>query len=74
MASAAATIITSVAAGNSASASAGPISGTMVAIDMAAMVMKNRDAMASGWRQNTRIPLLTQSMPVRAGTMWSFMR
>ena len=72
-ASAEATIMASVADGSSTSASADPTSGTIDASDMAAMVMKNSAAMAMGWRQNTRMPLLTQSMPVRAGTMWSFM-
>lgn len=73
MASAEATIIASVAEGSSASASAGPINGTTEASDIAAMVMKNSAAMAMGWRRNTAMPLLTQVMPVLAGTMWSFM-
>ena len=62
----------SVAEGSSVSANAGPTSGTIEAIDMAAMVMKNRAAMASGWRRKTKMPLLTQARPVRAGTMCSF--
>ena len=70
---AAATIIASVDEGSRASAIAGPTSGTRVASDMAAMVMKNSAAMAMGCRQNARIPSLTQVRPVRAGTMWSFM-
>ena len=72
-ASAAATIMASVAEGSRASATAGPTSGIMVASDMAAMVMKNRAASAMGCRQNARMPSLTQARPVRAGTMWSFM-
>ncbi|GDY35159.1 hypothetical protein ACINB_10510 [Acidovorax sp. NB1] len=62
----------SVADGSSASAMAGPTRGTMVASDMEAMVMKNSAASAMGCRQNARMPSLTQAMPVRAGTMWSF--
>ena len=64
----------SVAEGSSVSASAGPTSGTIEANDMAAMVIKNRAAMAMGWRRKTKMPLLTQARPVRAGTMCSFMR
>ena len=45
------------------------MSGNMVTIDMAAMVMKNSADSAMGWRQKTRMPPLTQAMPVRAGTM-----
>jgi hypothetical protein len=41
----------SVAAGSSASASALPISGTMLAIDITAMNMKNRPESANGWRK-----------------------
>ena len=70
---AAATIMASVAEGSSARAMAGPTSGIIVASDIAAMVMKNSAASAMGCRQNARTPSLTQAMPVRAGTMWSFM-
>jgi hypothetical protein len=41
---------------------------------MAAIDMKNSAAMASGWRRKTKMPPLTQSRPVRAGTMRNFMR
>jgi hypothetical protein len=74
MASAAATIIASVAEGSRASASAGPMRGTMVAMDMAAIAMKNSAASAIGWRQKARMPRRTHCRPVRAGTRWSFMQ
>ena len=73
VASAAATIMASVADGSRVSAMAGPTSGTMLASDMAAIVMKNSAASAMGCRQNARTPSLTQAMPVRAGTIFSFM-
>src|SRR3989344_1873682 len=68
------TIMARVADGSSISATAGPTSGIMEASDMDAMVMKNSAASAMGCFQNVRIPSLTQVMPVRAGTMWSFMK
>ena len=54
----------SVAAGSSARAMGAPTSGTSVASDIAAMVMKNSAASASGWRQNARTPSCTHFTPV----------
>jgi hypothetical protein len=51
MASAVATIMASVTEGSSASARPGPPAAHGGSSDMAAMVMKNSAARASGWRQ-----------------------
>ncbi|MNR45683.1 hypothetical protein D3C85_1645620 [compost metagenome] len=74
VASAAATIMASDVQGSSASASAGPMSGTSVTSDMPAMARKKSAARAKGWRQKVWTPSLTHWTPVRAGTIWSFMK
>ena len=74
VASAAATIIASEVAGSSASARAGPINGTMLISDMPTMARIKIAARAMGWRQKVWTPSLTHWTPVRAGTIWSFMK
>ena len=73
VASCVAAIRPSVAAGNSASASAAPIKGTNVATDSSAMNMKNNPDNASGCCRKVLTPSLTHVKPVRAGTILSFM-
>ena len=64
----------SVAAGTSASESRVPITGTSDSTETVAMNMKNRPAIARGWRKKVCAPSLTHWKPVRAGTIWSFMQ
>ena len=73
LASSVAAIRPSVAAGRRVRASALPTKGTRVATDIRAMNMKNRPAKASGWRKKVVMPSFTQTRPVRAGTILSFM-
>src|SRR5438105_14898646 len=71
-ASSVATMRPSVAAGTIASATAQPRYGTSERNEAPAAYMKNRLASASGRLKKVRMPSLTHWMPVRAGTMLSF--
>ena len=68
-----ATMSPKVAAGKMSKASAAPINGTMDKTETHAMNKKNKPVKASGWRQNVRMPCLTQTRPCLAGTICSFM-
>ena len=73
VASCVAAIRPSVAAGNNARARAEPMKGSKDATDSIAMNMKNNPDMAKGCCRKVLKPSLTQTRPVRAGTMLSFM-
>ena len=63
-----------VMAGNKTSAMTLPITGIMEASDTQAMNKKNSPDMAKGCFQKVRIPWRTQTKPMRAGTMVSFIQ
>ena len=70
----AAAIMPTVAAGSSTSAMTLPINGIMDASDTQAMNKKNSPDMAKGCFQKVRMPWRTQTKPMRAGTMVSFIQ
>ena len=72
-ASCVAAISPSVAAGTMPSASTNPTTGISSRMEKLAVYMKNRPVSASGCLPKVLMPSLTHWMPVRAGTMLSFM-